>query len=104
MIQRGGQVVLKIPENIQQKAIEPVITMTIARGALIHTDEYRMRLQDTCEEKRARAELAGVLEQIGSLAVRSDQPLSPRRRISTSSNPGLIRSGSRATSAKPWRS
>ncbi len=32
---------------------------------------YWMRLEDAYEEKRARAELAGVLEQIGSLAVRS---------------------------------
>jgi len=48
MIQRGGQVVLKMLENVQQKTIEPVITTTIAKGALIHTDEYNIydRLED----------------------------------------------------------
>jgi len=42
MIQRGGQVVLKMLENVQQKTIEPIITMTVAKGALIHTDEYNI--------------------------------------------------------------
>jgi len=40
MIQRGGQVVLHMLANVQQKTIKPIITATIATGTLIHTDEY----------------------------------------------------------------
>jgi hypothetical protein len=40
MIQRGGQVVLKILANVQQTTIKPIIEAGVAKGALIHTDEY----------------------------------------------------------------
>ncbi len=40
MIQRGGQMVIQILENVQQITIKPVIQSTIALGALIYTDEY----------------------------------------------------------------
>ena len=39
MIQRGGNVVIRLLENVQQKTIEPIIKATIAPGSLIHTDE-----------------------------------------------------------------
>ena len=42
MIQRGGQVVLKMLANVQQMTIKPIIEAGIAKGALIHTDEYRI--------------------------------------------------------------
>ena len=42
MIQRGGQVVLHMLTNVQQKTIEPIITTTIAKGTLIYTDEYQI--------------------------------------------------------------
>ena len=40
MIQRGGEVVLKMLVNVQQKTIEPLIKATVSAGALIYTDEY----------------------------------------------------------------
>ena len=40
MIQRGGQVVLKMLANVRQVTIKPIIEASVAKGALIHTDEY----------------------------------------------------------------
>lgn len=40
MIQRGGAVVIRMLENVQQKTIEPLITGSIAKGTQIFTDEY----------------------------------------------------------------
>jgi len=40
MIQRGGQVVIHMLENVQQITIKPLIQSTIALGTLIYTDEY----------------------------------------------------------------
>ena len=40
MIQRGGQVVMKMLANVRQATIKPVILGGVATGALIHTDEY----------------------------------------------------------------
>src|SRR4051794_39006905 len=40
LIQRGGQVVLHMRANVQQTTIQPIIEATVAKGALIHTDEY----------------------------------------------------------------
>lgn len=40
MIQRGGQVVMRMLENVQQQTIEPLIRATIATVRLIYTDEY----------------------------------------------------------------
>src|SRR4051812_26770896 len=39
LIQRGGQVVLPMLANVQQTTIQPIIEATVAKGALIHTDE-----------------------------------------------------------------
>src|SRR3954452_13677021 len=40
LIQRGGQLVIRMLANVQQKTIQPVITATVAPDSLIHTDEY----------------------------------------------------------------
>ncbi len=40
LLQRGGDVVVRMLANVQQTTIRPVIEATIARGALVHTDEY----------------------------------------------------------------
>lgn len=40
MIQRGGQVVIRMLENVQQQTIEPLIKATIAANSQIYTDEY----------------------------------------------------------------
>ena len=42
LIQRGGQVVLRMLANVQQKTIQPVIGATVAQGARVHTDEYKV--------------------------------------------------------------
>ena len=40
MIQRGGQVVIRILEDIRQTTIQPLIEATIRPGTLVLTDEY----------------------------------------------------------------
>jgi len=40
VIQRGGQVVLRLLPNVQQTTIKPVIAASVVPGTLIHTDEY----------------------------------------------------------------
>lgn len=40
MLQRGGAVVIRMLENVQQKTIQPLIQATISPGTLIYTDEY----------------------------------------------------------------
>jgi transposase-like protein len=40
MIQRGGQVVLDMLPNVQQKTIKPIIEAADTKGSLIYTDEY----------------------------------------------------------------
>ena len=40
MIQRGGQVVIRMFDNVRRKTIEPILRRTIAPGTLINTDEY----------------------------------------------------------------
>ena len=42
MIQRGGQVVLRMLENVQQTTIQPIIEKFIKPGTLINTDEYNI--------------------------------------------------------------
>ena len=40
MIQRGGDVVIQVLANVQQKTIKPIIQATVSAGTLIYTDEY----------------------------------------------------------------
>ena len=40
LIQRAGQVVLRMLANVQQKTIQPIIGAAVAKGTRIHTDEY----------------------------------------------------------------
>ena len=40
LIRRGGQVVLRMLANVQQKTIEPIIGAAVARNTLVYTDEY----------------------------------------------------------------
>jgi len=40
MIQRGGQVVIQMLEDVRQTTIRPLIEATIRPGTLVLTDEY----------------------------------------------------------------
>lgn len=40
MIQRGGEVVIQMLENVKQQTIFPLIQATIASGTMVYTDEY----------------------------------------------------------------
>src|SRR3954467_3371175 len=40
LIQRGGQVVLRMLPNVQQTTIKPVIAASVVPGTLFHTHEY----------------------------------------------------------------
>jgi transposase-like protein len=40
MIQRGGQVVLHMLANVQQKTIQPIIEAVVTKGSQLYTDEY----------------------------------------------------------------
>jgi transposase-like protein len=42
VIQRGGQVMLRMLANVQQTTIKPIIEATVAKGSLIYTDEYNV--------------------------------------------------------------
>jgi transposase len=40
MIQRGGQVVIRMPADVKQATIGPLVKQVIAPGAVVYTDEY----------------------------------------------------------------
>ena len=40
MIQRNGEVVVKMLANVQQTTLKPSIQATVSAGTLIYTDEY----------------------------------------------------------------
>lgn len=40
MIQRSGEVMVRMLDNVQQATIKPIILSSIAAGTLIFTDEY----------------------------------------------------------------
>jgi len=40
MLQRGGEVVIRMLENVRQATIAPLIRATIAAGTQVYTDEY----------------------------------------------------------------
>lgn len=40
MIQRGGAVVIRMLENVQQATIRPLVTQCVAPGTRVYTDEY----------------------------------------------------------------
>ena len=40
MLQRGGEVVIRMLENVKQATIGPLVERTIAKGTLVYTDEY----------------------------------------------------------------
>ena len=39
-IQRGGEVVIRLLENVKQVTIKPIIEITVSAGTQIYTDEY----------------------------------------------------------------
>jgi len=42
MLQRDGEVVIRMLPNVQQATIKPVMTGIIAPGSLVYTDEYNI--------------------------------------------------------------
>jgi transposase len=42
MIQRNGEVAIKMLPNVQQVTIQPIMTKVIKSGSLIYTDEYNI--------------------------------------------------------------
>src|SRR5215217_2383908 len=40
LLQRGGEVVLRMLADVRQATIRPVLEAVVAKGALVHTDEY----------------------------------------------------------------
>jgi len=40
MLQRGGEVVVRMLENVQQPTIKPLILAAITPGTTVYTDEY----------------------------------------------------------------
>ena len=42
MIQRGGEVVIRMMENVQQATIKPALLQHIKAGAQVFTDEYNI--------------------------------------------------------------
>jgi len=42
MIQRGGEVVIQMLENVKQVTIKPIIEAFVEQGSLVYTDEYNI--------------------------------------------------------------
>src|SRR3954453_20682106 len=42
ILQRGGEVVIRMLENVKRVTIGPLIERTIARGSVVYTDEYNI--------------------------------------------------------------
>lgn len=40
LIERGGDVIIRMLENVKQKTIEPIIRDNIVEGTTVYTDEY----------------------------------------------------------------
>jgi transposase len=40
LIQRDGQVVLRMLPNVKQKTINPIIEAMVSKGTIIYTEEY----------------------------------------------------------------
>ena len=40
LLQRGGEVAVRMLANVRQATIRPIIEASVARGARVHTDEY----------------------------------------------------------------
>jgi transposase len=40
LVQRGGQVVMRMLADVRQKTIRPIIEAAVAEGTRVHTDEY----------------------------------------------------------------
>jgi transposase-like protein len=39
-LQRSGEAVIRLLDNVRQKTIKPLVLRTVAAGTLMHTDEY----------------------------------------------------------------
>ena len=61
MLQRGGEVVIRMSENVKQATIGPLIDQMIAKGNLVHTDEYDIdsRLVEWGDEHETVCHAAG---------------------------------------------
>jgi transposase len=42
MIQRSGEVIIRMLDNVQQVTIKPIILSSIAAGTMVFTDEYNI--------------------------------------------------------------
>ncbi|MCX4028828.1 IS1595 family transposase [Spartinivicinus marinus] len=42
LVQQGGQVIIRMLENVKQKTIEPIIKQFVSPDTLMHTDEYNI--------------------------------------------------------------
>src|SRR3712207_2051930 len=42
LVQRGGQVVLRMLADVRQNTIQPIIEAAVAKDTLVHTDEYKV--------------------------------------------------------------
>jgi transposase-like protein len=40
MLERGGKVLIRMLDNVQQKTIKPVIERCVRKGSLVYSDEY----------------------------------------------------------------
>ena len=52
IIQRGGEVAIKMLANVQQVTIKPIILARVAAGAMIHTDKWIFYNRYCCRERR----------------------------------------------------
>jgi transposase-like protein len=67
MIERGGESVIRMLENVQQATIQPLLTTMVAPGSLVYTDGYDIyaRLEPWGYEHQTVCHSAGEYAQDG---------------------------------------
>ena len=67
MIQRGGAVVIRMLENVQQRTGKPLIQATIAPGTCVYTDEYDIYSRLEPGAMRMQASVTAVANRRGMM-------------------------------------
>src|SRR4051812_44582585 len=92
LIQRGGQLVIRMLANVQQMTIQPVITATVTPDSLIHTDEYDIYARLPAWGYRRRSAMAAASMPATRTATASARYTSTPWRVSGHcSAPGCVR-------------
>ena len=113
MLQRGGEVVIRMLANVKQVAIKPLIDRMRTRGSLVYTDEYdiysRLVEWGYGHETVCHGGASSARDDDGEQYVTERSTTEVRRRPPAARAPtrpgdstGLGHTGSRSPIARPW--